>query len=263
MKADVESQSTSRPGLRAVLPLWALLLLAGGVAWAWMVREGFDMGNGVGTMGMSFAFFIGMWAVMMAAMMLPPLGPVAASGSAPSRASSLALIPDGLSFGAGFLVPWAAFGVAAFIALRGADHLVDSSPTGARWLGVAILGVAGLYQLSPWKWAALQHCRMPMHRNSTGGVGGASASGALDGAVCVGCCWALMTVFVAMGVMNLPVMAGLAVLIFAEKVLPRPRVIAAVGGAALLSLAVAAAVHPSLLSGLHVSGMGMDTMGGM
>jgi predicted metal-binding membrane protein len=168
-----------------------------------------------------------------------------------------------MGFGAGFLLPWVLYGLAAFLAFRGADHLVDSSPTGARWLGVAILAVAGLYQLSPWKWAALRHCRMPMHRNVAGGIGGAFASGALDGSVCVGCCWALMTVFVAMGVMNLPVMAGLAALIFAEKVLPRPRVIAAIGGVGLLSLAVAAAVHPSLLSGLHVSGVGMDMMGGM
>jgi predicted metal-binding membrane protein len=262
MKADVEPRGTSGRGLRAVLPLWAMLVMAGGVAWAWMVRQGLDMGNGVGTMGMSFAFFTGMWAVMMAAMMLPPLGPVAATEPAPEGTSSLSLVPGGLSFGAGFLVPWALYGGAVFLAFKGADHLVDSSPAGAKWVGLTILAVAGLYQLSPWKWMALRHCRMPMHRDRTG-LGGAFASGALDGSVCVGCCWALMTVFIAMGVMNLPVMAGLAALIFAEKVLPRPRLISTMGGVALLGLAVAAAVHPSLLSGLHTSGMGMGMMGGM
>jgi predicted metal-binding membrane protein len=263
VNTDIDGHGTAGLGLRRIGPLWAVLILVGGAAWAWVVGQDFEMGNGVGTMGMSFAFFAGMWAVMMAAMMLPPLGPVAVTEAAEPRTSSLSLIPGGVAFGIGFLVPWALYGIAGFAAFKGADRLVASSPAIAKWLGVAILAVAGLYQVSPWKWAALRHCRMPMHRTDNGGLAGSFASGAADGSICVGCCWALMTIFIAMGVMNLPVMAGLAALIFAEKVLPRPRVIAAVGGVALLGLAVAAAVHPSLLSGLHASGMGMDMMGGM
>jgi predicted metal-binding membrane protein len=258
--------STDRPAtlpLAKAAPTWIALVLAGAAAWGWVVGQGFDMGNGVGTMGTTFAFFAGMWAVMMAAMMLPALGPVAAAETAGgSTVSGVGRIPDGLAFGAGFLAPWALYGVAAFFAFRGADRLVDSSPDGARWLGVGILAVAGLYQLSPWKWAALRHCRMAMHRPASG-LGASLVTGAVDGATCVGCCLFLMATLVSLGVMNLAAMGGLAALIFAEKVLPRPRLIAAAGGMAFLALAVAASVHPALLPGLHGSGMGADMTGGM
>jgi predicted metal-binding membrane protein len=265
MRREIEPTRGTTARLSRLVPMWAALILAGGAAWAFTTAQGLDMGNGVGSMGMAFPIFVGTWVVMMAAMMLPALGPVAAAETAPaSTVSSRPRIPGALAFGAGFLLPWAAYGILAFAALEGTDRLVSSSPQAAKWLGVGILAVAGIYQLSPWKWAALRHCRMPMHRSTGGGLVGAVASGATDGAICVGCCWALMSVLVAVGVMNLLAMAGLAALIFAEKILPRPRLIAVIGGMVFLALAVVAAVHPSLLSGLHVSGPGMPMdMGGM
>jgi predicted metal-binding membrane protein len=252
-------ESTAR-SLRDSAPVWAALALAGGVAWIVTAGQARDMGVGPGTMGMAFPFFIGMWAAMMAAMMLPALGPQAAGETI--AGSRTLRIPNGLAFGLGFLVPWAGYGALAFAALKGTGRLADSSPGAAKWLGVAIFAAAGLYQLSPWKFRALQHCRMSMHRSDSPTLGSSVAAGFSDGAMCVGCCFALMAVLFAVGVMNLLAMGLLAAVIFAEKVLPRPRLIAGVAGVAFIGLAIVAAFHPSILSGLTGSDMGM-AMGGM
>ncbi len=270
MQAQIELPQRSTRSLREAAPLWAVLAAVGALAWVVTVREARTMGIGPGTMGMAFPSFTWMWVAMMAAMMLPAIGLLAAEetvGAGTSRAGGTWRVPGVLAFGVGFLVPWAVYGALAFAVLVGTGRLVDSSPEVARWLGVGIFAVAGAYQLSPWKLWALNHCRTPMHRAGGPGLGGDLASGIRDGALCVGCCWALMTVLVAVGVMNLGAMAGLAAVIFAEKVLPRPRLVAAVAGVTLLGLAVAAAVHPSLLAGLTGgTDMGMaagGTSGGM
>jgi predicted metal-binding membrane protein len=97
---------------------------------------------------------------------------------------------------------------------------------------------------------ALDHCRMALHASGVGSLAGDLRAGVVDGAVCVGCCWALMATLISAGVMNVTAMVGLAAVIFGEKVLPRPRLVAGIAGAALLLLAVAAAIDPSLLSGV-------------
>ena len=242
--------------------MWAALVIAGGVAWLITAGQARKMGVGPGTMGMAFPLFLGMWAAMMAAMMLPAIGPQAAGETAGAAGVRALRIPNGLAFGAGFLVPWAGFGALAFAALKGTGRLADSSPGAAKWLGVAIFAVAGLYQLSPLKIRALEHCRMSMHRSESPNFASSIAAGARDGAICVGCCWALMSVLFAVGVMNLLAMGLLAAVIFAEKILPRPRLIAGLSGAAFLGLALAAVIHPSLLSGLAGADMAM-TVGGM
>ena len=157
-----------------------------------------------------------------------------------------------------FLVPWAAYGAVAFLVVSGVGSLVESSPEAARWLGVGIIAVAGLYQFTPMKRRALDHCRMALHASGVGSLAGDLRAGADDGAVCVGCCWALMATLISAGVMNLTAMVGLAAVIFGEKVLPRPRLVAGIAGAALLLLAVAAAIDPSLLSGVVMDEMRMS-----
>jgi len=249
---------------REAAPWWAALALVGAAAWVYTIGQARDIGAGPGTMGMTFSFFVGMWVVMMAAMMLPAIGPQAAGETlALGRSADVtSRIAGVLSFGAGFLIPWAAYGVLAFFALKGTGHLAESSPGVAKWLGVAIFAVAGVYQVSRLKYRALVHCRMVMsHATSDGSITRSVVSGARDGAMCVGCCWAIMAVFFAVGVMNVLAMALLAALIFVEKIAPRPRTVAGVGGVAFVGLAIAAAVHPSLLSGLHLGGMTMP--GGM
>jgi predicted metal-binding membrane protein len=91
---------------------------------------------------------------------------------------------------------------------------------------------------------------MALHSSGVGSVVGDLRAGILDGAVCVGCCWALMATLISLGVMNLAAMIGIAGVIFGEKVLPRPRLVAGIAGAALLVLALAAALDPSLLAGV-------------
>jgi len=263
MKVDaLEAGGSSRLSLRAAGPVWASLAALGGIAWVVTVGQARDMGVGPGTMDMTFPFFLAMWAGMMAAMMLPAIGVQAAGELAPATSSATAIrIPRGLAFGIGFLVPWAAYGALAFAALVGTGRLADSSPGAAKWLGVAMLAAAGIYQLSPWKLRALRHCRMAMHTGARTWLSSGLAAGVRDGGICVGCCWALMATLFAVGVMNLLAMAGLAAVIFAEKILPRPRLIAGLAGVAFLGLAVAAAVHPSILSGLTGSEMAMAVEG--
>jgi predicted metal-binding membrane protein len=261
---DLASESTIRLH-RGTAPVWALLAVAGGAAWIWTAGQAESMGSGPGTMGMAFPFFVGMWVVMMAAMMLPAIGPHAADELTVRGPALANRLTGAIAFGSGFLVPWAGYGLLAFAALLGTGRLADASPGFAKWLGVTIFAVAGLYQFTPAKRWALAHCRMVMAMHGGGPVTGGFSSGLRDGAICVGCCWALMTILFAVGVMNIWAMVGLAVVIFAEKILPRPAFVAALAGVVFLGLAVVAAFHPSILSGLHMTGMGVMPMdaGGM
>ncbi len=240
---------SARP-VRIAAPFWLVLALIGALAWVMAAGEARDMGAGPGTMGMTFPFFLGMWVSMMAAMMLPAIGPQAAGGRIFGGRTAVGRLPGVLGFGAGFLLPWAAYGAVAFPVLSGVGSLVESSPVAARWLGVGIVAVAGLYQFTRMKRRALDHCRMALHASGVGPVAGDLKAGIVDGAVCVGCCWALMATLISVGVMNLAAMVGLAAVIFSEKVLPRPRLVAGIAGVALLVLAVAAAIDPSLLAGV-------------
>lgn len=84
--------------------------------------------------------------------------------------------------------------------------------------------------------------------------------GAHHGAYCVGCCTGLMVVLIPLGVMNIAAMAGLAVVIFVEKLWPRGPLLGRVVGVAFLVLAVLALFQDWLLPGLSAS---VPSMGGM
>jgi predicted metal-binding membrane protein len=75
------------------------------------------------------------------------------------------------------------------------------------------------------------------------------------GATCAGCCWGLMIVLIAVGVMNVAVMALLAVVIFAEKLWRHGKPFGQAVGVLLVAIAVLAIWFPWLLPGLHVSPM--------
>jgi predicted metal-binding membrane protein len=62
----------------------------------------------------------------------------------------------------GYLLAWAGIAAAAFAALARTGRLLTASPTAAKWLGVAISAVAGIYQLTPWKDWCLRRCRSPI-----------------------------------------------------------------------------------------------------
>lgn len=217
------------------------------------------MGIGPGTMGLTLLAFLSLWVVMMAAMMLPSVAPMVVVWvrSVSARATTWQRVSGVGQFLAGYLIVWTAFGLLAYIALLGAERLVDTSPSAAKWVGSAIFALAGIYQLTPLKQACLRHCRSPIgslfHYASFRGPVRDLRVGMHHGAYCVGCCWGLMIVLIAVGAMNIAVMAALAVVILVEKVWRYGRPFASAVGALLLVAAVLAPWNPWLLPGLHMS----------
>jgi predicted metal-binding membrane protein len=183
----------------------ALAAVAGG---AWILFL-----SGQGGMEMRAAPFLAGWTVMMAAMMLPSVSPLAIVYHRSSRdhAGSVALA-------IGYLLVWVATGIAALAVVRA----VDVEMLGPQAVG-AIVALAGLYQLTSLKTACLRRCRSPIDflmQRWRRGRRGALRLGAEHGVYCVGCCWGLMAVLVVAAAMA-PVWAALiALIVFAEKVLP-------------------------------------------
>ncbi len=225
------------------------LALAGWLALAWLA---FDMGHPLARLAMpSSARWSGanllavgaMWAVMMAAMMLPSALPMvltfvhlSARGGQPAR---------GRAFVAAYLAAWFAFSAAAtaaqwaFQALGWVDPMAASTSAP---LTAALVLVAGLYQFTPLKRACLARCRTPMGfllGEWRPGTAGALRMGARHGVQCLGCCWALMALLFVGGAMNLAWVAALALAVAAEKLLPGGQRLAAWLGAALVCAGVA------------------------
>jgi predicted metal-binding membrane protein len=123
-------------------------------------------------------------------------------------------------FVAGYLLVWTLTGIAPLAALLAFRDLTADSMSIARACGVILL-VAGAYQFTPWKQACLRACRTPLTFLSTHdfghGLRGTLRAGISHGAYCLGCCWALMAVLFAVGLMNLAWMAAIAVVFLAEK----------------------------------------------
>jgi hypothetical protein len=157
------------------------------------VDQANGMGIGPGTMGLTLLAFLALWVVMMAAMMLPSVAPMVIVWvrSVSVRATAWDRVNGVGQFLAGYLVVWAAFGLLAYVAFVGTGHLVDSSPTTAKWVGAAIFAVAGIYQLTPLKEACLRHCRTPVgslfHYASFRGPARDLRVGIHHGAYCVAC----------------------------------------------------------------------------
>jgi predicted metal-binding membrane protein len=208
--------------------------------------EGMAMG-GMSAAGWSFAgaaVFIGVWAVMMAAMMLPAAAPmILIFASAQTRHDHAAAIPTGI-FIAGYLFVWSAIGAVVYglvqIGAEAASYLglLDRATWGPLALG-ATLVVAGLYQFAPLKRACLHHCRSPLAfvaLHWRDGMLGAFQMGVWHGAYCLGCCWALFAVLVVAGIMSLTWMLALTLVVFAEKVFPHGHRVSAINGFTLLAL---------------------------
>ena len=171
------------------------------------------------------SLFLPMWAIMMAAMMLPAFLPMAITFSNVSRrrrATSHTYVPIWV-FVAGYVVLWSLSGVPGYLSKLGLETLAGQFPsvqTGAALVGALVVIGAGLYQLTPWKDRCLSHCRNPMSfvmHDWQEGYAGAFHMGINQGWYCLGCCWALMLVMLPLGIMNLMWMAGLAVVILLER----------------------------------------------
>ena len=231
----------------------ALLFLAAG-AWAATIVLARSMNGMTGTMGFGIGAFVAVWTLMMAAMMLPSVAPVVSVYARTVRSSRPARLT---ALVAGYLLVWAVAGLPAYGLAWLTSWLDNHHPAGAHALAVGIFVACGLYQLTSLKDKCLDHCRSPfgllLHYGSFKGRTRDLRVGAHHGSYCLGCCWALMVILIAVGVMNLVAMVALAVLILAEKAWPRGEIIARTAGAAAIGLAIATVWLPWLAPGLQAA----------
>jgi predicted metal-binding membrane protein len=244
----------------------ALLLAAAAVAWVVTADRMSGMDMGPGTDLGSFGWFAGVWAVMMAAMMLPSLVPMAAAygqraGDGADAVTSRSMLGTTV-FVAGYLLPWVALGAIAWVVFQGVR---DLDPTflhwdqGGRYAAAAVIAAAALYELTPQKATCLTHCRdrRLLVESWRPGAVGALRMGVGQGAFCIGCCWGLMAALFALGVMSITWMVVIAALIAIEKLLPWRGPATGVTAGLLLALAVGVAFFPDQLPALTIPSMAM------
>jgi predicted metal-binding membrane protein len=216
------------------------VLLLAGLCWAYLWDgAGMDRMPGMAAMPQpTFAAVVLMWWLMMGAMMLPAATPAVllyaqVRRGRPAESEDL---PAPWTFLAGYALIWLAFSIAAAavqLLIAGPAMRVHSAA-----MVSAVLVAVGAYQLSPLKRACLSHCRSPAQffsRHWRPGPNGALRLGVLHGAYCVGCCWLLMVLLFAGGVMNLALVALLTAVVSAEKLLPNGPMVARVSGVALIA----------------------------
>ena len=238
----------------------AAILLVTALAWVYLIRLGRQMPSGMeydkmmAAMGMASNtpwkaadawFTLTMWMVMMAGMMAPAAAPMLLlfAGAHRNRSGRGIGVPV-IAFSLGYFLVWIGFSGGATLAqwtLHGAAMLSGAMGSSNAYLSAAILVAAGAYQMTPWKGKCLAHCRSPLGFLMTSwrsGTLGALRMGLHHGAYCLGCCWAVMSVLFAVGVMNLAWVAGLAVLVLLEKTGPYGVIAGRIAGAALVVMGI-------------------------
>jgi predicted metal-binding membrane protein len=192
--------------------------------------------------GSRFGTAFSMWVVMMAGMMIPSAAPMVLTHAAITRrrvAQGAPFVSSGL-FLAGYLLAWCGFSAVAARAqgLLYCSGLLDGrSLAVGPLIGSAVLLAAAVFQFSPAKEACLSQCRAPVGYFMTEwreGRAGAVKMGLRHGISCIGCCWLLMAVLFAVGIMNLLWGAVITLFVVAEKVLPWRRAVVWSGGALCL-----------------------------
>ncbi len=255
-----------------VLTIAGLIVLAA-IAWYLTVRQAqsmSDMVSGLGQIGshmpndMTIPLFMAMWVLMMVAMMFPTIAPVVLVHRGILRKRGVGPWPT-VIFVLGYIVIWSVIGIvplAVFLAFRNVAGDVDM-----RWIAIgagATIVVAGAYQFTAWKKVCLKACRTPFDFILThdwgGGARSSFRSGVSHGWYCLGCCWALMSLLVIVGLMNLVWMAALAVIFLLEKNWKRGEALTRIVGVALVVLGVIVMVRPEVLE--SISG-GRSEMPGM
>jgi len=242
---EVAGGTPIAPGTPALILVILVISVLAWAALAWLV---IDMGHPLAQLTMpataswsvtNVLAIYAMWAVMMAAMMLPSALPMIlsfvrlgtdAAGQARAR-----------SFIAAYLLVWFAFSLAASAAqwlLQTLDWVNPMVVSKSAWLSAALLLIAGVYQFSPLKKVCLTSCRTPMGfliGEWRAGVGGAFVMGLRHGLFCLGCCWALMALLFVGGVMNLAWVAALAIVVAIEKLAPHGERLALLLGLGLIA----------------------------
>ena len=188
----------------------ALVFLAAASAVAWVGLAGY--GHAMGLVP-----FLGGWTLMMAAMMLPSIAPLV-----------LLLRGNRVALAAGYLAVWAVSGLLPWAAMQWSFHPAPA----------VVLILAGVYELTPLKQACLRRCSNAATFLMERYKSGALRLGVEHGLWCVGCCVGLMVVLVLAGSMSLAWAAGIAAVVFIQKVLPWAEASSRVTGVALLGLAL-------------------------
>jgi predicted metal-binding membrane protein len=252
--------------VRTRLGLVVLLFALAGLAWWATVNQMAGMDAGPGTDLGAIGWFVGVWVIMMAAMMFPSVSPTVALYARMTRRRDV--IRPALFTGA-YLLVWSAVGVVSYGVFQLGKLWFGSQlawDAGGRWFAAAVLAVAAVYELTPLKSVCLARCRSPLGfllGSWRDGRVGAAEMGAKHAAWCVGCCWALMAALFALGVMSLVWMAVVAAVITAEKTLPWRRPVVWGSTAILLALAVTVAAAPQSVPGLVVPGSAHNAPGDM
>ena len=233
------------------MPVVVLLVLVPVVSWTWIVimaRDMYGPMTGASAWMMTLDWDVrhllllwAMWAVMMTGMMLPSAAPLLLLyGAAARRSSPQTAARQTYALAAGYVAAWTTFSLGTTALQRALASLLLLSPmmeAANSRVSATLLLIAGVYQWTPLKNACLHTCQSPvgflMGRWRSGGRG-AFWMGLEHGSHCVGCCWALMLLLFAGGVMNVLVIVVLTAFVVLEKLVPVGRLGARISGAFLI-----------------------------
>ena len=190
------------------------------------------------------ASFLGMWVVMMVAMMLPSLVPMlwryrqAVGGAGETRLGRLTAL-----VGVGYFLVWTVFGMAAFTLGVALAEVAMQQPVLAQAVPIAVgvvVFVAGTLQLTRWKARHLACCREGPGRGRTlpADAGTAWRHGLSLGLHCSYCCAPLMAILLVIGVMDLRAMAVVTAGITVERLAPAGERVARALGAVVVGAGV-------------------------
>ena len=175
---------------------------------------------------MDFGLVYVMWAVMMAAMMLPSAIPMILVYAKICKQRQLASHTLTFLFVLAYLLVWFVFSVLLTLLqwqMHGLNFLTPMMDNQNAYLAAVIFLLAGAYQFTRLKEMFLQNCRSPMGFLLTewrDGSSGACYMGLKHGSMCLGCCWLQMLIMFAVGVMNLVAMVLITLLVLIEKLAP-------------------------------------------
>ncbi|MGH9253066.1 MAG: DUF2182 domain-containing protein [Vicinamibacterales bacterium] len=224
------------------------------LSWAWIVPMAHDMyGPMTGasrwmmtaTWDTQYVILLwAMWSVMMAGMMLPSASPMLLLYATALRRGPAAAAPAPrvYAMAGGYLLVWMLFSIGATALQRMLSARLLITPmmeTASPLVSGTLLLAAGIYQLTPFKATCLRACRSPLSfisQHWRTGTGGAFRMGFDHGLYCLGCCWALMLLLFAGGVMNLWVIAALTIAVLVEKLTPFGAHTTRISGVALMAL---------------------------
>ena len=193
-----------------------------------------------------FVLNMAIWCAMMPGMMLPSATPMIltfATINRHKRQRGQSFVPT-MVFTSGYLIAWGLFGILATFADWGLERAALISPATGRLapaLGAVVVFAAGIYQLTSLKSVCLTHCRSPFDfvlNHWREGSTGAMRMGVEHGFYCLGCCWFLMALLFAAGIMSLLWMAAITTFVLVEKLFPGGQWIARVSGVAMLGFGI-------------------------